>query len=145
MASLFQQTKSVEELRADAIKQHEKMVVRLGDELDGLLKLVSHQREGLQAEMMDGMGYKKLGADMGVLRKLKELSAMFGHLTDAKIRYDKSMKQLADTMTPDEERAAVKGYIQSLEKADRGRFLTELVRWHKQDYPLAQVPEPVSE
>jgi hypothetical protein len=108
----------------------EKRVVRLGDELDEMIKIVSFQRESLSNELHDGLAYKQLGADMLVLKKTKELSAVFNSITDAKIRFDKSMKQLADTMTPEEERDAVKQYIKSLGRAERGDLLKIMVKWH---------------
>lgn len=118
----------VSELREEVRKEESWRVRRLGDELDQLIKLVSWARESLQNELMDGLGYKKLGMSDTDLRKLKDLTATVNSAVESKIRYDKAQKGLAESMTPEEERAAVIAYVKSLEPDDYTELMSHLVR-----------------
>lgn len=117
------------ELKELAIDKHEHMVKRIGDELDRMIKMAAFMREALQNEMFSGLGYKQMGVSEKDLKKMKEAAAIFDTLTSAKIRYDKSMKQLTDSMTPAEERAAVITYIKAQNFEDRKYILQEVHRW----------------
>ena len=118
----------VDTLREDVRAQENWRVRRLGDELDQLIKLVSWARESLQNELYEGMGYKKLGISEKDLRRLKDLTTTVNSAVEAKIRYDKAQKGLADTMTPEEERAAVIAYVKSLEPEEYTELLGQIKR-----------------
>lgn len=102
------------EMRENVREHYEKMVVRLQDELDRLIKMYTWARESLENEMFSGMGYKKLTLGEKDIKKLKELTVGINNLVESKIKYDKAQKQLAASMTPAEERDAVIKYIVSL-------------------------------
>ncbi len=123
--------KTPEQLITEGKAALAKQVVRLQDELDAMIKMAAFQRKALENEMMGGLGYKQLSADPKVLGKFKVLSESAGKLTDAKIRLDKSLKQMAETMTPEEEREAVGQYIKALPAKERINFLMGLVEWHR--------------
>lgn len=118
-----------DELREKAKAQAKYLVQRLQDELDEMIKIAAHMREAYNNELMDGLGYKKLGVSAEMVRKGKELATMFDTLTSAKIRFDKSLKQLAETMSPEEEKAAVKTYIRSLSVEDRKNLVKDIRDW----------------
>jgi hypothetical protein len=118
----------VETLRGRERDKRERIVVRLQDELDRMIKMFSACRESLENEMLEGMGYKNLALTPVVLKKAKELAAMMGSVVEAKIRFDKAQKQLTESMTPDEERKAVLSYIDSLTPEDRQALMTEVQR-----------------
>lgn len=117
---------SMDEHRAKAIKELEKTVVRIQDELDRMIKLHVFMREALENEIMSGAGYKKLGANEKDVKKLKELTQSMDSLVSCKIRWDKAAKQMAETMTPDEEMKAVITYILSLSPEDQSRLRDRL-------------------
>lgn len=121
--------KAPDELRETAKARSKHLVQRLQDELDEMIKIAAHMREAYNNELMDGLGYKKLGVSADMVRKGKELATMFDTLTSAKIRFDKSLKQLAETMTPEEETAAVKTYIRSLNTVDRANLMRDIREW----------------
>lgn len=120
--SMTAQNEALEVLRAS--------VVRLQDELDGLLRMASFQRKALETEMMDGMGYKQMATSAGVLDKFKSLAMTTEKLVDVKIRLDKSLKLMAEKMTPEEERAAVMAYLKTLDLTARKEFLKDINYWH---------------
>ena len=114
----------------DAVEQLRASVVRLQDELDGLLRMAAFQRKAMENEMMDGLGYKQMATSAGVLEKFKSLSMTTEKLVDVKIRLDKSLKLMADKMTPEEEKSAVMAYLKTLSVGDRAEFLNDINYWH---------------
>jgi len=106
------------------------MVVRMGDEINETIKLVRWARECITNELHEGLGAKKLGISDKDLAKLNKLAEMVNSMTNAKIRFDQAQKKLADSMTPDEEKAAVVAYVKSLPDADRAYLIQELKAWH---------------
>ena len=127
----------VDKDRDNARARYRSLVVRLGDELDSLVKLISHQRVALENEVFDGLGHKQLGTTKDTLAKLKLLSGMFESATAAKIRFDKSMKQMAENMTHSEERAAVRDFVRAMEDTERRDFINDLRKWHLENTPKA--------
>lgn len=117
---------SPDQLRARAKDAQEKLVVRLEDELEKLIKMVSFARDALNNELFSGMGYKGEAVSEKDLKKLKELTISMNSLIDSKIRYDKARKQLAASMTPEEEMSAVVTYIKSLDVDAYKRFRNRL-------------------
>ena len=105
----------VETLRNQVRREESFRIQRLGDELDQLIKLVSWARESLQNELYSGMGYRKEALVESDLRKLKDLTTTVNSAVEAKIKWDKAQKSLAEAMTPEEERSAVIAYIKSLD------------------------------
>lgn len=103
-----------------------RLVVRLQDELDRLIKLYVFAREALETELYSGMGYKKLALNEKDVKKLKELTIGLNSLTETKIKWDKAQKQLAATMTPQEEFEAVITYILALDPEKQHRMRDRL-------------------
>ena len=106
--------KSPDDLRKEAIAKYDNRGARLIDEIQETLKLLRFQREALQKECFDGMGYKQLAADINTLRKSKELSLAYSRLAEAEIKVNKAMKDMAEGMTPEEEKEAVVKFLKSL-------------------------------
>lgn len=113
----------------DNLKDHyAKMVVRLQDELERLIKMYSHQREALENEMFEGMGYKKMTADEKFVKKLKELTLGMNSLTETRIKWDRAQAKLAESMTPAQEMDAVVNYIMTLDSDAWNNFQDRLAR-----------------
>lgn len=88
-------------------------------------------RKCFENEMFEGMGYKKMVVTPKQLETGKELSLMLEKMVSAKVRWDKASKEMASTMTPEEERAACYKYIQSLEVEERQVWMTQMREWMK--------------
>jgi hypothetical protein len=58
------------------------------------------------------------------------LALAYTRLTDAQIKLNKHLKDIADVMTPEEEKAAVRKYVQAMSQMDRGVFISDLIKWH---------------
>lgn len=117
---------SPDEAREKAVEKQKSLTLRLEDELDSLIKMFSFARQALNNEMFSGMGYKQMGIGDKEVKKLKELTIGMNSVVEAKIRYDKAKKQLAATMTPDEEMSAVVTYVKSLDVDSFKRFRNRL-------------------
>lgn len=92
-------------------KSKNEVITQLKHELDSAIRLVVHSRESLENELSSDWAQKKLGIDTNFLKKLKELTAAFNSLTESKIRLDKAERAMEAELTPEEERAAVLGYL----------------------------------
>lgn len=110
------------------IRERNERVVRLKEELNLILQLVVHSRESLDNELDSEFAQKKLSIDEKFLRKLKELTACYNSLTDARIRLDKSERSLEKEMTPAEERETVRAFVRSMELNERSEFLRNEVQ-----------------
>lgn len=119
--------------RKSFLATHDTRVIRMEDELQRMIRLVAHARESLESEMLSGLAYKKSGVPENDLKRLKELTSSFNSLTDAKIRLDKTAKDRAANLTPEEERAAVVTYVKALELKSRGRLLRECLDHHNHE------------
>lgn len=106
---------TADQQRERVLQDMERLVVRLQDELDRLIKLYVFARESLETEMYSGMGYKKMGLNEKDVKKLKELTVGMNSLIESKIKWDKAQKQLAASMTPAEELDAVFKFICTLD------------------------------
>lgn len=115
--------------------------VALKNELDSAIKLVVHARESLDNELNTEWAQKKLSVDQNFLKKLKELTASFNSLTESKIRLDKAEKAIERDLTPEEELAAVKGYLIELEPWDLTQ-LVKIVRAERDGVVVDYVPCP---
>lgn len=104
-----------EKMRDNTREHYTKMVVRLQDEIERLLKLYVFQREALETEMYDGMGYKKLTADEKFVKKLKELTIGMNSLVESRIKWDRAQAKMAESMTPTQEMDAVCTYLAALD------------------------------
>lgn len=116
----------VDKTRESARAAYEKLVLRLQDELDRLIKMYAWTREAMERSMFEGMGYKQLDVDEKSVKKLKELTIGMNSLVETKIKWDKAQKQLAATMTPAEEMAAVMTYIEALDGEARHSLRSRL-------------------
>lgn len=127
-------TYKVEELRENAKADQEHLVTRLQDELDRMIKMFAHAREAVNNEMMDGLGYKKMGLSEKDMKKLVSLADLAASVVATKIRFDKALKDMANRMTPAEEKAAVIAYIKSCEAQDRGEIIRTIKDWEAKRY-----------
>lgn len=117
--------------RAFMKDEYEGRAKRLGDELERLVKLVSWARECLENEFQSGLGYKQMTLAKGDLTKLKDLASTMNSAVDAKIRFDKASKQLAESMTPEEEFESVMTYLRSL-SLDKMRDAIQRLQYHSE-------------
>jgi uncharacterized protein YdcH (DUF465 family) len=106
-----------------ALRDRNKVVVRLKDELDSAIALVTHARESLTNEMNSEWAQKKLSVDDKFLRKLKEMTAAFNSLTESKIRLDKAERAMEADMTLEEEREAVMQYLADMPDGELRSFV----------------------
>lgn len=106
--------------------QQEHIVVRLGDELDRLIKIGAWLRERLEADLQQVIGK---GLPREGIKMYKELATTIESVVSAKVRFDKAAKQMADNMTPAEERKAVITYIKAANEEDRKEIIREVKRW----------------
>lgn len=106
-------------------------VNRIQDELDSLIKIFAHMRECFENEMMEGLGFKKMGLTESQVKQGAALSKMMTEMVNCKIKWDKASKALADNMTPEEEQDAVIKFLQSQEPAVRWRVLSVVRKWMK--------------
>lgn len=128
------------ELAVKKLKQRAD-VVRWGRELDRLLALFSHFMDAAEAESMAGFGYKALGLDDKMLRRLKGLTEAARAVTAAKVAYDKAEKTLGEGLTPAQEREWVRKWVMGMEVQDRRNFLVSLLQSHRKqraDMPAKQ-------
>jgi tRNA G18 (ribose-2'-O)-methylase SpoU len=120
--------------RERALAETERMVKRLGDELDEMIKMFSWGRECLKNELTEGMGYKKMALSDKDLKKMKELAEMMNTVVSAKIRFDKASKAMADTMSPAEEQSAVVAYLKSVDPDIRAQIIHHVKQWQDAKY-----------
>lgn len=123
-----------------ALHRHKVTVVRLQDELDSLIKIFSHMREAFENEMMSGMGYKKLALTDAQVKQGAALSKMMTEMVTCKIRWDKAAKQMADSMTAEEEHEAVLKYIKTLEPEQQKRLIQNIKAWQDLKYERDSKP-----
>lgn len=116
-----------DQLRDTSRERYEKMVVRLQDELDQMIKIYQFARESLENEMFSGMGYKKMALGEKDVKKLKELTIGLNSLVETKIKYDKAAKSLAENMSLAEEMTAVVTFICSLPYEEQHNLRKRLV------------------
>jgi hypothetical protein len=114
-----------ERVKADTVR----MVVRMADELDEMLKLANWARTALFNELTDGMGYTKVGISDKGIKKLGELAKIFSSMTSAKIQFDKAQKAMADSMSPREEQEAVVAYLKAVEPQVRADIISTIKQW----------------
>jgi hypothetical protein len=114
----------------DTVRVRNDRVIRLKEELNLILELVVHSREALTNELSSEFAQKKLAIDKPFLTKLKELTACYNSLTDARIRLDKAERSLEKDLSPAEEKEAVRDYVLSLGRAERGKFLKQMITKH---------------
>ena len=113
-----------------ALRERNKIIVRLKDELNTTIALVTHARESLSNELDSEWAQKKLSVDDKFLRKLKELTASFNSLTESKIRLDKAERAMEADMSEEEEQEAVKFYLAELTPGDL-RSLVAAAKRHR--------------
>lgn len=117
--------------RRDGVTERSARAIRLKQELNLILELVVHSRESLENELSSEFAQKKLSIDKAFLTKLKDLTACYNSLTDARIRLDKAEKAMEKEMTPQEEMAAVRAFVQSLTIDEAYRFIHTMWADHK--------------
>lgn len=124
-----------------------KLIVRLKDELQNTIELVTHARESLTNELSSEWAQKKLSVDDKFLKKLKELTASFNSLTESKIRLDKAEKAIEEDMTPAEEQEAVMRYLADLTDGELRSLVARAkeLKSGKLDLDAPMVPETMLE
>ncbi len=105
-------------------------ITRLGDQLDRMINLVTIAREALENEMFEPNGFLKGELRVAYLNKMTALARQLDMLVSAKIRWDKNQKAMADMMTPEQERLAVRQYIRAMSPYDRKDFLRNELDYH---------------
>jgi len=123
--------KEVDTLRLEAIARFDQRGVRLVDELNSMLKLLTFQREALQKSLFSEFGYRQEAVDLKTVQASKELTLAYTRMVEAQIKLDKALKSLADQMTPEEEKETVRKYIRAMTPFDRGRFMDDELQWHR--------------
>lgn len=131
---------TVAEKVEQALHRHKVTVVRLQDELDSLIKIFSHMRQSFENEMMDGLGYKKMALTDTQVKQGAALSKMMTEMVMCKIRWDKAAKQMADSMTPEEEREAVMKYIKTLTPEEQRTLVYTIKQWQDLKYERDSKP-----
>jgi hypothetical protein len=110
--------------------------VRIADELERYLSVAVWLRNTLEGQMYGTFGatkeVSKVGIAPALTKQWKECVDAFDTLVNAKVRLDKNAKLLSDSMSAEEERAAVIAYIKSIEAKERTLLLAELNAWHTQ-------------
>jgi hypothetical protein len=119
-----------DELREKALAKFDARSVRLVDEIEAMLKLLVFQREALQNNLFSGLGYKQDSVDLKTVAASKELTLAYTRMVEAQIKLDKHLKQVAELMTPEEEKEAVKKYVNSLDKDTAGRLIEKLIEMY---------------
>lgn len=117
--------------RQPGVVERSARAIRLKEELNLILELVVHSRESLNNELQSEFAQKQFSVDKPFISKLKDLTACYNSLTDARIRLDKAEKAMEAEMTPQEEKAAVRAFIMSLENKERIQFLTSMLEAHR--------------
>ena len=100
--------------------------VKLGDELEKMLKLLTWSREKLEESITKTVGMGNNGFAEADARKLRLLATALNDTMACKIKYDKASKEFADTMTKEDERNAVIAYLKSLEQQELKKVLNAL-------------------
>lgn len=120
-----------------------RLIVRLKDELQSTIELVTHARESLTNELNSEWAQKKLSVDDKFLKKLKELTASFNSLTESKIRLDKAEKAIEEDMTLEEEQETVMRYLADLEDGELRSLVARAkeLKVGKLDLNAPMVPE----
>lgn len=106
--------------------------VRIAEEVQANLNLAAWLRECLENQMGAAVGTReKIGVDHKTVQSWRDVVKAIEALTACKIKLDLNSKKMATEMTPDEEKAAVRAYVRSLEGTARGNFLREEMLWHE--------------
>lgn len=106
--------------------------VRIADELQANINLAKWLRECLENQMGAAYGTReKQGVDSKTVQQWRDVVKAIEALTACKIKLDKSAKQMAEQMTPEEELLAVRAYIRSLDSTTRSQFIHNELRWHQ--------------
>jgi len=128
----WKRSKSMDELRAEAYARYSKAGVSLVQELDNILRALAFQRETLETNMMAGQAFKGEFFDPKLVVALKELTLSYSSAVNAKIKLDKHMKQIAETMTYDEQVDAVVNFVQTMDADKRNKILRDLTNYHNE-------------
>jgi hypothetical protein len=104
--------------------------IRLKGELQTMLELVVNVRERLENELA-GAGQEKF-INREFVSKLKDLASMFERLSNAHIQLLKTEKMLEDAMSPEQERQAVRNFLDAMSLTECADFIFRLT----EDYRL---------
>jgi len=112
--------------------------VRIADEVQANLNIAAWLREGLENLMgaQFGVGKSgeppKCGVDPKLVTAWRDVVKAMEAMTNCKIKLDKNAKTMAEQMTPEDERNAVRAYIRSMEPGVRGVFIRGELEWHNE-------------
>lgn len=116
--------------KPDTTRVKNERVIRLKDELNRILEMVTLSREALQIEGMTQGRENQARLSADYLRGLRELTVMFRELTTSRIALDKAEKMLEKEMSPADEKAAVKDFILAMPTSERAYFIKSLIKSH---------------
>lgn len=94
-----------------------RIVTRIQDELEALTQIVRKMRVQFGKEVDEWAETGNFRSEM--VKMGRELTTMVDSLLSLRIRFDKAQKELADNMSPEEERLAVIAYLKALTSQDR--------------------------
>lgn len=124
----------IEQRFSDNLNGRKERIARLRQELNAQLDLISYSREQLEEEVKTSLDHKGYTTSVDFIKKLRELSACFGSVTDARIRLLKAEKAHEDDMSPDDEKRAVRSFVRSLECSERRDMIASLILAFHKDF-----------
>lgn len=124
-------SKTPEQKRAEIAAKYQSASVNLIDELESMKKVIKFQRECIEGAQFEGMGaIKKNFVDPKITKAVADLTLALTRTVEAKIKLDKHLKKASEESTPEEERATIIEYINSLDQKSRRLLLLECIEYH---------------
>lgn len=104
-------------------------------EIERLSRLVTYARESLENSLLGTGNTKTLGYRQETLGKndagaIQALATSMEKLVSIKMKYDKHLKDEADKLTPDEEKAALVEFFAGLSVPERRTMMRRMVTRH---------------
>lgn len=124
--------KEVADKQKAAVARNTSASTDLRVEIEKMTRLVVWSRECLEKELNAGLGYRQDNMGKGTARDLQALTTSLEKLTNIKVKYDTHLKNEADNLTPDEEKAALIEFFAALSVKDRRDFIKRLVDRHNE-------------
>lgn len=122
--------KNPNKTRSEVLARFATGAIDLMEELDNLLRILKFQREALVNSMTDGFGYKKMELNPGHAKLAAQLAVTYQKAVDAKVKLDKHLRDRAEELTPAEEIAGVKSFIETMDSTARRKLLISLLEFH---------------
>lgn len=122
--------KNPNKTRSEVLARFATGAIDLMEELDNLLRILKFQREALVNSMTDGFGYKKMELNPAHAKLAAQLAVTYQKAVDAKVKLDKHLRDRAEELTPAEEIAGVKTFIECMDSTARRKLLISLLEFH---------------